>query len=487
MVMYSQTGSMDFQAFGAFLSRPSPLRNVTFLLLVTSFGLKSAFFPFHTWLPRAHSAAPAHVSALMSGVIHKAGLFGLLRITLLVVAPEPWMGWYVMGFSALSVLLGALYTTAQRDLKRLLGYSSTENVGIAGMGFGLGYLGLAWHQPALVALGFTGGILHLLNHALFKCLLFYAAGAIYRSTHTVDLERLGGLAKRMPWTAGLFLLGGLAISALPPLNGFVSELLVYAGLLSEAAPPGIERSLLVVGAALLAFAGGVSALAMTRAFGVAFLGAPRDAGVHCDGEVPRAMRIPMLVHAAGAVALGVVPGLGLAVVERPARLFLDLLPGAVDARALAPASLLAPVAGIGLLLVAVLAGLVLLRTGLAAAGAPAPTHVTWGCGYTKPSARMQYTGASYSSQFAGLFEPVLVHLRRARLPEGPFPERGAHLGTHCVDAVEQRMFQVMGEGDGFVKRVGRRIPVDPRFSFAAGLVVLVTIVGLVVSGSRVIR
>ncbi|MFL5407599.1 MAG: proton-conducting transporter membrane subunit, partial [Myxococcales bacterium] len=285
MVMHSQTGSMEFQAFGAFLRTPGPLRNVTFLLLVTSFGLKSAFFPFHTWLPRAHSAAPAHVSALMSGVIHKAGLFGLLRVTLLLGTPEPWMGWYVLGFSALSALVGVLYTTAQRDMKRLLGYSSTENVGIAGMGFGVGYLGLAWQKPALVALGFTGGILHLLNHAFFKCLLFYAAGAVYRSTHTVDLERLGGLARRMPWTAAFFLVGGLAISALPPLNGFVSELLIYAGLLDQAAPAGIERGLLIVGAALLAFAGGVSALAITRSFGVVFLGSPRDQGVHVEGEV----------------------------------------------------------------------------------------------------------------------------------------------------------------------------------------------------------
>lgn len=488
MVMYSQTGSMDFAAFGAFLRQPTPLRNVTFILLVTSFGLKAAFFPFHTWLPRAHSAAPAHVSALMSGVIHKAGLFALLRVTLLVAAPEPWMGWYVLGFSALSVLGGALYTTSQRDLKRLLGYSSTENVGIAGMGFGVGYLGLAWHQPALVVLGFTGGILHLLNHALFKCLLFYAAGAVYRATHTVDLERLGGLARRMPWTAGLFLLGGVAISALPPLNGFVSELLVYAGLLGPAAPPGIERVLLVLAAAVLAFAGGVSALAMTRAFGVAFLGAPRDAGVHCEGEGSRAMRIPMLAHAAGAAALGLVPGLGLAVVEGPARLFVALLPGgsAPDVRALGPAALLAPVAWLGLLLVAVVAGLVLVRRALAA-GEPAPASVTWGCGYGAPTPRIQYTAASYSSQFAKIFETVLVHLRRERLPQGPFPGRGAHLGTHCVDAVEQRMFEVIGEGDGLVKRVGRRIPVDPRFSLAAGLAVLVTVIGLVVSRAGGIR
>ncbi|MBL0276245.1 MAG: proton-conducting membrane transporter [Anaeromyxobacter sp.] len=322
MVMHSQTASMDFQAFGAFLRTPGPLRGVTFVLLVTSFGLKSAFFPFHTWLPRAHSAAPAHVSALMSGVIHKAGLFGLLRFTLLLGTPEDWMGWYVLAFSALSALAGVLYTTTQRDLKRLLGYSSTENVGIAGMGFGVGTLGLAWHQPALVALGFGGGLLHLLNHAFFKCLLFYAAGAIYRSTHTVDLERLGGLARRLPWTAGFFLLGGLAISALPPLNGFVGEFLIYAGLLGQGAPPGVERGLFTIVAALLAFVGGVSALAMTRAFGLAFLGSPRDPRLHCEGEVPLTMRLPMALHAVGVLALGLLPGLGLALVDQPVRLFL---------------------------------------------------------------------------------------------------------------------------------------------------------------------
>ena len=141
------------------------------------------------------------------------------------------MGWYVIGFSALSALMGVLYTTSQRDLKRLLGYSSTENVGIAGIGFGVGYLGLAWHQPALVALGFAGGILHLLNHAFFKCLLFYAAGAVYRSTHTVDLERLGGLARRMPWTAGLLPAGRPGhLRPCRRFNGFVSEFLIYAGL-----------------------------------------------------------------------------------------------------------------------------------------------------------------------------------------------------------------------------------------------------------------
>jgi hydrogenase-4 component B len=485
MVIHSQTGSMDFQSFEGFLREPSRLRDITYVLFVTSFGLKSAFFPFHTWLPRAHAAAPAHVSALMSGVIHKAGLFGLLRVTLLIGTPEPWMGWYLIAFSSLSALVGVLYTSTQRDLKRLLGYSSTENVGIAGIGFGIGTLGLAWGQPALVALGFTGGILHVLNHALFKCLLFYAAGAVYRATHTVDLERLGGLLRRMPRTGPLFLLGGLAISALPPLNGFVSEFLVYAGLLGGAAPPGIARGLFVSVAALLAFVGGVSALSMTRAFGLAFLGAPRDPTVHCEGEVGWTMQLPMLLHAAGVLLVGLLPAVGLAIVDRPARLFLARVAGGDGGAASDAARLLAPISGAALAVVAVLAALLLARRRLAA-GAPAPRHVTWGCGYLAPTARMQYTGASFSAQLAELAYAVLPHLRRESLPRGPFPEGRGRLETTCVDAVERRMFEVLNEGDDTVARASRRIPIDPRFSLGAGLVVLVAMIGLLLASGGVL-
>ncbi len=484
MVMHSQVGSMDFQSFEVFLRQPSQLRNVTFVLLVTSFGLKSAFFPFHTWLPRAHAAAPAHVSALMSGVIHKAGLFGLLRVTLLIGTPEPWMGWYLLGFSALSAFIGVLYTSAQRDLKRLLGYSSTENVGIAGIGFGVGYLGLAWNQPALAALGFTGGILHVLNHALFKCLLFYAAGAVYRATHTVDLERLGGLLRRMPWTGAFFLLGGLAISALPPFNGFVSEFVIYAGLLSPAAPAGIERALLVAVAALLAFVGGVSALSMTRAFGLAFLGMPRDATVHCEGEVGGHLQVPMALHALGVVLVGFVPAVGLAVVDQPVRLFLaGGVPGAAATEAI---SLVAPVARIALAVLLVFGALFLARRWLSR-GEAAPRHVTWGCGYGAPTPRMQYTGASFSAQLAEITFAVLPHLRRERLPRGPFPDGRGKLETTCVDAVERRMFEVLGEGDDTVASASRRIPVEPRFSLAAGLVVLIAMIGILLASTVGIR
>jgi hydrogenase-4 component B len=378
--------------------------------------------------------------------------------------------------------MGALYTTSQRDLKRLLGYSSTENVGIAGIGFGIGYLGLAWHQPALVALGFTGGILHLLNHAFFKCLLFYAAGAVYKSTHSVNLERLGGLARRMPWTAGFFLLGGLAISGLPPFNGFISEFLVYAGLVNEAAPAGIERGTFIAVAALLAFVGGVSALAMTRAFGLVFLGKAREPVVHCDGEVTAWLRLPMLVHAAGLLALGLLPGLGLAIVDRPVRLFLAGASGPGPVAALAAARLLEPVQRVALVLLLVLAALFLLRRWLLR-GAPAPRSATWGCGYVGATPRMQYTGASFSAQFTDVFSTILQQLRRERLPSGPFPGEGDHLQTHSVDVVEQRMLKAIGDGDNLVVRLEHRIPVEPRFSLAAGLVVVVVVIGMLVTGA----
>ena len=475
MVMHSQTGSMDFSAFSQFLHQPGTLRNVTFVLLVTSFGLKSAFFPFHTWLPRAHSAAPAHVSALMSGVIHKAGLFALLRFTLLMGAPEEWMGWYLIGFSALSALLGVLYTSAQRDLKRLLGYSSTENVGIAGLGFGVGILGLCWHQPALVLLGFTGGILHILNHALFKCLLFYAAGAVYHATHTVDIERLGGLARRMPRTAVFFLLGGLAICGLPPLNGFVSEFIIYSGLLNSAAPAGLARVLLVSTAALLAFVGAVSALSMTRAFGITFLGQPRDPQVHVNSDTPMPLLATMSLHAAGVVLIGLWPPAGLWLARGAVKLFTDICPSSMPVALPDMNAVLMQIAGASALLMAVVGVLLLLARRVQRSAA---THVTWGCGYAAANTRMQYTGTSFSSQFAAIFETVLPQLRREDLPKGYFPADG-HLATHHVDAVERRMFQVLGDGESLVTRLVARVPDQPRFGFAVGLITLATIVGLI--------
>ena len=478
MLIYAETGTMDFRSFGLVLAKPGRLRSVTFLLLGVSFALKSAFFPFHAWLPRAHSAAPAHVSALMSGVIHKAGLFAFLRFTLLMGRPEEWMGWSVLAFGATSAFFGVLYSSAQRDLKRLLGYSSTENVGIAAIGFGVGYLGLTWGDPTLVMAGFMGGLLHLLNHALFKCLLFYAAGAVYRATHTVDLERLGGLLRAMPRTGWLFLLGGVAISALPPLNGFVSELLIYSGLLSGAAPSAAARAALVAAAALLAFVGGVGALSIVRAFGIVFLGSPRDPSVRVSSPTPASMTLPMWIHAAGIVLIGLFPLAGLALLRAPVALFnLAGSPGD-DAPLVA---LVTPIQSALHYFVAFTVATCCLGWVL---GRRARRHVTWGGGYTATNTRMQYTASSFSAQLTRLFESFLPQLRRERLPREMFPGESGHLGTHHVDAVERRMFEVLGRGEEMITQASERIPEQSRFSFAAGLVALLIIVGLLVGVAR---
>ncbi|MEP7294705.1 MAG: proton-conducting transporter membrane subunit [Burkholderiales bacterium] len=480
MILYTHSGSWELASFGDWLRRnPGAERNAVFLLLVTSFGLKSAFFPFHSWLPRAHAAAPAHVSALMSGVIHKAGLYALVRFVWLIGTPDEWMGWFLIAFSATSAVIGALYTVAQRDLKRLLGYSSTENVGIAGIGFGVGCLGLAWHNPLLVAIGFAGGLLHVLNHAFFKCQLFYAAGAVYQATHTVDMERLGGLSRMMPWTAVCFLMGGVAISALPPLNGFTSEFVIYSGLFSgEALPAGAQVALCIAGA-LLPFVGAVSCMSITRAFGVVFLGTPRDASVTPPIEVSAWMRLPMAAHGLGVVLLGVLPVLGFALVRGATEIALATLPMQTNTHVLD--AIERTLSRVGMVSGALLAGLLLLlwlRSRLVRL--PVPRHVTWACGYMTPNTRMQYTGAGFSAEFSQRFRGVMTLVRRQMAPQGYFPT-DAYLATDCVDAVEHRLFTVIKQGDVSASELSRKVREDdPRFAFAAGLVALVLMAGLVV-------
>ncbi|MDB5389885.1 MAG: hypothetical protein JWM11_5531 [Planctomycetaceae bacterium] len=478
MIMHGETNSFQFLDFQEFLRRPSIQRNIAFVLLMTSFGLKSAFFPFHSWLPRAHSAAPAHVSALMSGVIHKAGLFGMLKFILMVGKPDLWMGWYLIGVSVVSAFMGVLYTISQRDIKRLLGYSSTENVGIAGIGFGMGCLGLATDQPVLTALGFGGGILHIVNHALFKCLLFYGAGAIYRFTHTIDLEKLGGLSKVMRWTAPLFLLGSFASAALPPFNGFLSEFILYLGLLQPIPELGSGRAPLLLVIGLLALVGGLSALSITRAYGLIFLGVPRDPHyVDPKAKENPYMIAPMVIHLIGILVIGFVPAMGLRLVEAPTQMFLQLST-APDTHLSehVPVSLVQSLTLISAVFGAILAGLLILR--FAVLPRCDRRHVTWGCGYTAANARMQYTGSSFSHPMVTVFWDILTYLTREDLPKNVFPKDG-HYDTHCVDSVEQSMFKLLSDGESVVTRIMRRIPEDTRFSCGLGLASLVLWVMLI--------
>ncbi len=477
MILYTHSQSWAFGDIGRWMSgHPGTLRNVVFLLLVTSFGLKSAFFPFHSWLPRAHAAAPAHVSALMSGVIHKAGLYALLRFTLLAGKPDEWMGWFLIAFSVTSAVIGGLYTVGQRDLKRLLGYSSTENVGIAGIGIGIGFLGLSWDSPALAALGFGGGLLHVLNHAFFKCQLFYAAGCVYQIKHVIDMERLGGLFKLMPVTGACFIIGGVAISALPPFNGFASEFMIYSGLFSNVGMGIWAKLTLGLVAAALAFVGAVSALSITRAFGVIFLGNARDPRLPEGREASRWMLVPMGIHALGTVVLGVVPVVGFALVAHPVSLFLHAAPaggGALDA----VVGILTRIGLISGALAAVIVTVLWLRSRFAALSPR--RNQTWGCGYDLPNARMQYTGAGFSTDFSQRFRNIMVLLKRQKAPVGYFP-RDSYVITDCVDAVERRLYNVIDHGDDTAVELSEKMREDdPRLAFSAGLAAIVIIASLV--------
>jgi len=480
MILYTHTQSWYLDDYGDWMRQnPGTVRNTVFLLLVTSFGLKSAFFPFHSWLPRAHAAAPAHVSALMSGVIHKAGLFALVHFLMISGKPDEWMGWFLIAFSITSAVVGGLYTVGQRDLKRLLGYSSTENVGIAGIGFGLGCLGQSWDHPTLVALGFGGGLLHVLNHAFFKCQLFYAAGCVYQIKHVVDMERLGGLFRLMPITAVCFIVGGVAISALPPFNGFVSEFMLYSGLFGSGISPIWATLALSLVAAALAFVGAVSALSMTRAFGVIFLGNARDTELPQGQEACGWMLAPMCLHAAGTALLGIAPTLGLAMVAAPTALLMHGLPGPQGPRILQ--ELAGTLSRVGLfsaaLVLAVLAVLWLRRRVLRPSAAASST---WGCGYGAPSARMQYTGTGFSTDFAAPFKGILLLLKRRKAPAGYFPS-DSYVITDCVDAVERRLYAVIGHGDESAADISRKMHEDdPRLAFAAGLAGIVAIAALIV-------
>ena len=210
------------------------VKNALFFMALLGFGLKAGMMPLHFWLPSAHANAPSHVSAMLSGIVLKMGIYGLLRMLSLLPSPLPIWGGLILFLGVVSGLLGVVFAIGQHDLKRLLAYHSVENIGIILMGLGLAMLGRCAHRPEWVVLGLAGCLLHVWNHSLFKSLLFLCAGSVVHGAHTREIDRLGGLAKVMPWTAGLFVVGAVAICGLPPLNGFVSELLVYMGSLQGA-------------------------------------------------------------------------------------------------------------------------------------------------------------------------------------------------------------------------------------------------------------
>src|SRR5439155_2651015 len=305
-VMLGQAaGSSDFDAYRGVLQANPGLASLVFILALIGFGSKAGIVPAHVWLPEAHPVAPSHASALMSGAMIKIGLYGLIRMLTLLGTPEPWWGWVLIAVGASSGVLGVLFALAQHDLKRLLAYHSVENIGIILLGIGLGVLGLATGMPALAAIGFAAGLLHVVNHCIFKALLFLGAGAVQHGAHSLELEELGGLLKRMPWTGTAFLIGAAAIVGLPPLNGFVSEfLLFYAGFTAVMKPAAGTALAGLIAIIIMGLISGLAAACFAKAFGIVFLGSPRTAEAAEAHEVARPMRAAMAVLAILCVIVG---------------------------------------------------------------------------------------------------------------------------------------------------------------------------------------
>jgi hydrogenase-4 component B len=413
-LLAARTGSWDLGPMRED-ARLAPL----FWLALFGFGIKAGFFPLHIWLPSAHANAPSHVSAIMSGVAIKMGLYGIVRFSGWLPLPAA-AGWVVIGLGAVSALLGIAFALAQNDFKRLLAYCSVENMGVILIGVGAALLAVSHGDAAWGRLAMAGALLHVWNHAAFKSLLFFGAGAVLHATGTREMSRLGGLWRAMPWTAGLFALGAIAVSGLPPLNGFVSEWLVYLGLFDAVTGRGPSAWAAMPAAIMLAMAGAMAMASFAKAGAMIFLGAPRTQVVAHAHECGGWMRGPMLALAGLCGLIGLAPFLFWPAISRAVE---GWHPAWASAEAPAPLATLG-LAQVTLAVLFVAAAAWLWRKAHAGGLRRGPT---WDCGYAMPTARMQYTSASFSGMASGWFRWILQPELRMRKPHGSFPGESLRL------------------------------------------------------------
>jgi formate hydrogenlyase subunit 3/multisubunit Na+/H+ antiporter MnhD subunit len=437
MWVYIKTGSYDFQAISTFTENSNIADSlVIFVSLFLGFSLKAGFVPLHTWLPYAHPAAPAHISGIMSGVIIKIGIFGILRFIPIVKTDYLTIGYFLLIVSVVSSLYGVMLAIVQHNLKRLLAYHSIENIGIIGIGISIGCIGLGNGNPFLSALGFAGALLHTLNHALFKSLLFYTAGNVYQATHSLNIEQLGGVIKKMPQTSLLFLIAAIAICGIPPFNGFISEFVIYSGLyhwLHNA----LLVSLVVIIFTILALVmvGGLAMLCFTKAFGIVFLGEPRHEIQHEMKEVPFTQLIPLYVLASIMLFIGTSPKYILSLLEKPVGVltgnqFVTIL--TFQGKAM---NALQPIGWAALVLILMIALIYFIRNQTQSKRSISIAS-TWGCGYVAPTVKQQYTAGSFVRSYGKLFGVIILWFKKEDEISEVFPTNG-HFESHTYDKIEK--------------------------------------------------
>jgi hydrogenase-4 component B len=453
LIFYQQAGSFSFEAFRhPAAPLPEGFRTLAFAAALIGFGTKAGIVPLHVWLPYAHPAAPSHVSALMSGVMIKTAIYGLIRVYFdFLGGTFPWAwGFTVLAIGAVSALLGVMYALMEHDLKSLLAYHSVENIGIILMGIGAGMIFQSYGLSNLAALGLLAGLYHTINHAMFKGLLFLGAGSTLYATHTRNMEEYGGLIRKMPWTAFFFLIGAVSISALPPSNGFVSEWLTFQSLfLSFQIPDVLMKIMLPIGAAMLALTGVLALACFAKAFGISFLAMPRSAHAREAQEVPWAMRIGMGEMAFFCVVLGIAPMWVIPMIDRITAPYtgasiaghvlsengLAVMPG----MGIGFASISTPVLAI-LLAILIPAGLF---TAAAVGGRLRKRYYkTWGCGINlKP--RMEYTATGFAQPIKQVFSMIYrptVKLETEMLEESHYFAKRMRFETHIEPVFQQYLY-----------------------------------------------
>lgn len=418
-ILANASGSLAFSDFAQVATQNPALANIAFILAFIGFGIKAGFVPFHNWLPDAHPAAPSHVSGIMSGVMIKTGIYGILRTLLIIGIPSKFVSYLVLVVAVVSALYGVLYAITQHDIKRLLAYHSIENIGIIGIGIAVGMLGLAYCNAIVATLGFSGAVLHVVNHSIFKELLFFAAGSTYLKTHTRNIETLGGLIKKMPYTALLFIIGSVAICGLPPFNGFISEFLIYAGMLFGV--PSSEMGMfitLIISIAALAMVGTMAVLCFSKASGIMFLGEPRsEAAENVKEDVSAVMIIPMSILGLFTLVIGVLP-------QYVIRLILPSVSQFVGGEAVLPMfnNVLILMQNLSICFAIFFVMLAVFMIVRFIISRRYETHCTWGCGYNRANNHMQYTASSYASPFISTLKPLFKRVSHIKKPKELFPK-----------------------------------------------------------------
>lgn len=449
-LLAGQTGSFLLPGTGSLSALPG-IAMIIALAAFAGFGAKAGIMPLHIWLPSAHANAPSHVSAMMSGVMLKMGLYGIFRTLTFFHDPPLQWGAFLTAAGIVSALLGISFAVAQRDLKRLLACSSIENIGIITTGLGVALLGISSHNAPLAYLGMAGALLHILNHSFFKPLLFLGSGVIIHAAGTREMNLMGGLGKGMPRTALLFLVGTIAICGIPPLNGFVSEFLLYLGFFSQL--QATSMTWIVLLAPLLALVGGVAVIAFTKLYGSVFLGVARSPGAAHPHEASVTMLLPMGIFAVLCLAIGLAPQLAQRLVSPALAAFMPGVALTFDTAGysaiLARLSLLAV-----LLLMVALAVTLFWRWRLRQGEVTAAS--TWGCGYQRATARMEYTATAFSELAVSVFNGVIRQRieRPALTGVFPAPARCADLPTETVlERIIVPLFNLAGLSFAFLRRL----------------------------------